>query len=248
MGNAGKTIQRQKLNCTASPQKNQPLFCNVVYGVFMIFEDETMQDILKSNNKYQVIYADPAWSYEDSSCRGAAAGEYTLMPLDELKKLPVPNFCEDESICFMWVTMPLLREGFELLEAWGFSYVTNAFTWIKTSEHGKPRMMLGRWTRGNAEICIMGKRGKCANWRVGKGVHSVIQAPFTKHSEKPHAVRQGIEELLGERSRIELFARRSFNGWDAWGNQVDDIDLKLTSRDFFCDKTIDMFEALEVAS
>jgi N6-adenosine-specific RNA methylase IME4 len=38
-----------------------------------------------------------------------------------------------------------------------------------------------------------------------------------EHSEKPDIVRKNIEDLLGERSRLELFARKEFEGWDSIG-------------------------------
>jgi len=207
----------------------------------VIFTDEKMNDIVSSNNKYDVIYADPAWQYNDSTCTGAAEDQYTTMPLEAIKALPVNNITADDAMCFLWVTMPLLNEGLEVMEAWGFQYTTNAFTWIKVAENGKPRMMLGRWTRGNAELCILGKKGKCANWRDAADVHSVIEAPLTRHSEKPHIVRTEIERLLGERKRIELFGRASFKGWDVWGNQVDEYIPSSPSHITYCDKTLDMF-------
>lgn len=41
------------------------------------------------NKKYNIIYADPPWSYSDSGCAGAAAEQYPAMKIEDLKKLPV---------------------------------------------------------------------------------------------------------------------------------------------------------------
>lgn len=41
------------------------------------------------NKKYNIIYADPPWSYNDSGCSGAAAEHYQTMKFEELKELPV---------------------------------------------------------------------------------------------------------------------------------------------------------------
>ena len=41
------------------------------------------------NKKYNIIYADPPWSYNDSGCNGSAASHYNTMSLEELKSLPV---------------------------------------------------------------------------------------------------------------------------------------------------------------
>jgi N6-adenosine-specific RNA methylase IME4 len=41
------------------------------------------------------------------------------------------------------------------------------------------------------------------------------------HSQKPERFRELIMELTGDRTRIELFARRGANDeWDVWGNQA----------------------------
>jgi len=41
-----------------------------------------------------------------------------------------------------------------------------------------------------------------------------------KHSKKPAIIRQRIVELCGDKSRIELFARKKVEGWDSWGNEI----------------------------
>ena len=77
---------------------------------------------------------------------------------------------------------------------------------------------MGRWTRANAEVCLIATRGKPK--RIDAGVHSVIDTPIEGHSKKPNEVRERIVKLLGDLPRIELFARDKHNGWDAWGNEV----------------------------
>jgi hypothetical protein len=49
-----------------------------------------------------------------------------------------------------------------------------------------------------------------------------IRAPKARrgeHSRKPAIVRDKIVELLGDRPRIELFARDTADGWDGWGDE-----------------------------
>jgi N6-adenosine-specific RNA methylase IME4 len=55
----------------------------------------------------------------------------------------------------------------------------------------------------------------------------LVEATRGKHSEKPNEVRQRIVEMFGdELPKVELFARENYNGWDAWGNEVENsIDL-----------------------
>ncbi|MGA8555913.1 MAG: MT-A70 family methyltransferase [Candidatus Acidiferrales bacterium] len=84
---------------------------------------------------------------------------------------------------------------------------------------------MGNWTRANAEIVLLGVKGKPK--RVSASVPQVVHHPVMQHSEKPNEVRERIVTLMGNLPRIELFARQKVSGWDSWGNEVEsDIDLK----------------------
>lgn len=174
--------------------------------------------------KYEIIYADPAWSYNDklaarSMHHQAAEAHYSVMSLADIKALPVASIADDNCILFMWVTMPLLVEGLAVIESWGFKYKTNAFTWIKTWKKSKaPFLGLGRWTRGNAELCLLAVKGKPK--RVSKDISSVVISPVREHSRKPDEVRDLIVKLCGDLPRIELFSRNNVKGWDCWGDQA----------------------------
>ena len=112
-----------------------------------------------------------------------------------------------------------IKEALELMEAWGFQYKTNAFTWVKKNKIKDSWFWgMGRWTRSNAEICILGVKGKPK--RIGMGVHSVIDAKVMKHSAKPPEVRDKILELMGDIPRLEMFAREAPEGWDVFGNEA----------------------------
>ena len=104
---------------------------------------------------------------------------------------------------------------------WGFEYRTIAFQWIKLNKSGQGRFVgLGRWTRGNTEPCLLATRGKPYKFLQSKSVSQLIEYPLTRHSAKPPIVREKIVELLGDRAKIELFAREKCNNWDCWGNEV----------------------------
>ena len=77
---------------------------------------------------------------------------------------------------------------------------------------------MGYWTRANAEICLLATKGHPK--RVSKRVHQVVISHIEEHSKKPNEVRNRIVELTGDVPRIELFARQTYEGWDAWGNEV----------------------------
>jgi N6-adenosine-specific RNA methylase IME4 len=85
-------------------------------------------------------------------------------------------------------------------------------------------MGMGRWTRANAELCLLSTKGSPK--RINAGVHSVIDSPIEQHSKKPELARDRIIQLMGDLPRLELFARHKVGGWDSWGNEiVSDIQL-----------------------
>lgn len=168
--------------------------------------------------KYRVIYADPPWQYRDTTLRFAlgkreqlssAIGHYPVMPLEDIKALDVPS--DDNSYLFLWITNPLLREGFEVMQAWGFEYKTT-LTWVK------PSIRMGYYFRSRTEHLLFGTKGKPGRLNH-KGLGNVIEAKPTKHSEKPEKVYELIETAC-DGPYIELFARRRRHGWDVWGNEA----------------------------
>lgn len=178
-------------------------------------------DIYATQNKYDIIYADPPWRYNDKRGNDPKAGgiTYQTMVLEDIKRLPVKDLAEKDCALFMWVTMPMIREGLEVIEAWGFKYITCAFTWIKLNPKSDGIYSgMGQWTNGNAELCLLARRGKPK--RVARNVKQVVVAHRERHSKKPDEVRDRIVNLMGDKRRIELFAREHAEGWDCWGNEV----------------------------
>lgn len=180
-------------------------------------------DIFNTDKKYQIIYADPPWNYNDKrkgkKMSGGADSHYKTMKIQEIEKIPVPNISEDNSMLFLWVTFPCLKEGLKVIESWGFKYKTLGFSWIKTNKNnGKPFFGIGYYTKSNCEICLIGVKGKPI--KQSDYISSVIISPREEHSKKPDEARKRIVELCGDIPRIELFARQEFDGWDCWGNEV----------------------------
>lgn len=181
-------------------------------------------DIFRTQKKYSVIYADPAWAYRDKALAGnrGAGCKYDVMSLEDICRLPVKDLAADDCVLFLWVTMPKLNEAFDVMKAWGFEYKTCAFTWVKQNRKSDSLFWgMGRWTRANAELCLLGTKGKPK--RADAGVHSVIISHIEEHSKKPAETRDRIVRLLGAGGgiqKIELFARQTVEGWDCWGNEV----------------------------
>ncbi|KKL50137.1 hypothetical protein LCGC14_2308480 [marine sediment metagenome] len=184
------------------------------------------------SKKYQIIYADPPWDYSDvhtwRKMGGGVRGKYNTMNIDDICNMKVGEIAEDNSLLFLWVTFPNLKEGLRVIESWGFEYVTIGFTWIKLNkENGKPFFGIGYYTKSNAEICLIGRKGKPSKLKVSDTVSSVIISKKREHSRKPDEARKRIIDLCGDASKIELFARQKIEGWDVWGNEIPDETQKL---------------------
>ena len=169
--------------------------------------------------KYQIIYADPPWSYNDkmSGHSFSLDHEYETQSLEWIKSLPIAEIADKDCVIFLWVVNPLLPEAFEVIKAWGFKYKTLAFCWNKeTRLFNKTVFNLGRWTMGSVELCLLATRGHPK--RKAKNVKQMVFEMRGRHSQKPAEVRHRIVELMGDIPRIELFARQKIDGWDVWGN------------------------------
>ena len=176
-------------------------------------------DIFNTDKKYNIIYADPPWSYKDKKCNGACEFHYSTMDIKDICKLPIQGITNKDCVLFLWVTYPMLKEAMELIEAWGFKYKTIGFQWVKQNKSGNGFFFgLGRWTRGNTECCLIATKGKPK--RVDNSVGQLIISPLQEHSKKPNEAREKIVKLMGDIPRIELFARQYSDGWDCWGNEV----------------------------
>ena len=171
---------------------------------------------------YNIIYADCPWQYKVWSKRGqgrSAENHYPTMRIEDICALPVSSIAAPDCALFMWVTFPTLPDAFKVLEAWGFTYKTVAFVWVKRNRKSPGWFWgLGHWTRANAEMCLLATKGKPK--RISAKVHQIIDSPVEEHSKKPDETRRRIVELVGDLPRIELFARQTTPGWDAWGNEV----------------------------
>lgn len=180
-------------------------------------------DIFNTENKYDIIYADPPWSYKlwngNSKEKKTAEKHYVCMKKENIQKLPISNISNEDCILFLWVTFPCLEEGLELIKKWGFTYKTCGFNWVKRNKKADTWFWgLGYWTRANSEICLLATKGKPK--RISKSVHQVCDARIMQHSKKPDEVRDRIVQLCGDLPRIELFAREYKENWDCWGNEV----------------------------
>jgi N6-adenosine-specific RNA methylase IME4 len=176
--------------------------------------------------KYNVIYADPPWDYTNKKVGGksksGACQQYKTIVGGGID-LPITEITQDNAVCFMWVTVPLLPDGLQLLSAWGFKYKT-MLTWKKKG------LWMGYWFRGVTEHILVGVKGSVPAFNCQKS--NFFECTPGKHSQKPHYFRQLISEAVKksftEPVKLELFARSregffpdmEYEGWDVYGNEV----------------------------
>jgi N6-adenosine-specific RNA methylase IME4 len=171
------------------------------------------------NGVYRVIYADPPWEYGDKRTNdeqsGSAESQYPTMSIDELCGLGVREIAASDSVLFLWATAPCLPEAMQVIEAWGFTYKAQ-FVWDKVKGFN------GHYNDVRHELLLVATRGSCVP-KVESLDPSIVQEKRTRHSKKPDRFYELIERLypLGGQTHVELFARRSRDGWCSWGNQVD---------------------------
>jgi N6-adenosine-specific RNA methylase IME4 len=180
-----------------------------------------------TSRQYGVIYADPPWNFKNYSEKGTgrnAVAHYACMDFTALAALEPARWAAKDCVLFLWATDPLLPKALELIEAWGFKYKTVGFYWAKTNKRAKLESLspddfftgLGYWSRANVEQCLLATRGSPP--RMAKDVKRLLISPRREHSCKPDEIFARIERLA-RGPYLEMFARESRRGWDAWGNQ-----------------------------
>ena len=183
--------------------------------------------------KYRVLYADPPWKFnnigkkpstEKSTLFHSMNSEkhYDVMPLQDLKDMPINNVMDGNSALFLWVLGGYLQQGLDLMYHWGYTYKAVAFVWVKVHKSGKLRNNLGPWTLPGSEMCLLGTRGNVhKDYAVGYTEKQVHTGEVLAHSKKPDEFRRKIERMFPDQNRLELFAREENSGWDVFGNQVE---------------------------
>ena len=172
------------------------------------------------SGQYRVILADPPWDFSAWNPKTASrhvSRQYAPMTVGQIVALPAAALAMDDAALFLWATWPNIEAAFDVIRAWGFTYRTLAWEWIKTTKSGKPALGMGYYTRSNPEPCLLAVRGRM---RVrAHDVSSVLLAPRREHSRKPDEQYERIMRLF-DGPYVELFARQQWPGFDVWGNQA----------------------------
>jgi N6-adenosine-specific RNA methylase IME4 len=172
---------------------------------------------------FATLVADPPWQYANRATRGAAEDHYPTMTVEDLCALDVPHDkAAPDAHLYLWTTAGFLRDAFEVMDAWGFTYKT-FLAWVK------PQMGMGNYFRVSSELVLFGVKGHLPTQR--RDLMNWFEARRSRHSAKPDA----FPELVTKASPgpyLELFARcdrerklicyctRCRFGWEVWGREA----------------------------
>jgi N6-adenosine-specific RNA methylase IME4 len=166
------------------------------------------------DRKYGVILADPEWRFEpysrNTGMDRAADNHYPTSSTEIIATRPVAMIAADDCVLFLWATVPMLPDAFQVMAAWGFAYKSHAI-WAKD------RVGTGYWFRNKHELLLVGTKGSVVAPAMGTQWESLIDGPVRAHSEKPDWQYELIETYFPNLPKIELNARRARPGWDSWG-------------------------------
>ena len=168
--------------------------------------------------KYKTIVIDPPWDMT-KKITYKTNGKFDKHPYDtitdeEIQNFPINNYTDTDCSLFMWSTQKKLPVALKIIETWNFSY-SRLITWHKDNGitiHG---------ITNNTELLIFAFKGKMIHDVTGKSIKTVYYSKRTGHSEKPNIIYEEIKRKFPS-PRIDIFARKRHDGFDAWGNQVEE--------------------------
>lgn len=180
-----------------------------------IAEVETPDQIAEVGAKFATIMIDPPWDWSDEGDGdqlGRARPDYATMTKQQLLDLPLPDLADDDCHLYLWITNRSLPKGFELMEKWGFRYVT-AITWAK------PHFGMGNYFRGQTEHVLFGVKGSQPLKRKDVGTLFNASRGPNGHSSKPPEF-YDLVESCSPGPYLEMFSRCDRDGWTTWGENA----------------------------
>ncbi len=142
------------------------------------------------------------------------------MSLDEICGMPIHKHAAEKSHLYLWVPNALLREGLDVMDAWGFTYKTN-LVWFKVRKDGGPDGRgVGFYFRNVTEVLLFGVRGKLRTDAPGRRQVNMVASRKREHSRKPDEIYDVIEDCSFGKY-LELFARAPRKGWTQWGDEIE---------------------------
>ncbi len=178
------------------------------------------------DQRFGTVLADPPWQFQNRTGKIAPEhrrlSRYATLTLEDILTLSIADALEQTAHLYLWVPNALLREGLDVMQAWGFQYKTN-IVWHKVRKDGGPDGRgVGFYFRNTTELVLFGVRGR--NGRTlapGRRQVNIIKTMKREHSRKPDELYEIIESC-SPGPFLELFARGKRKSWVAWGQQAED--------------------------
>jgi N6-adenosine-specific RNA methylase IME4 len=185
------------------------------------------QDFIEAtkNHRYGTILVDPPWQFQNRTGKVAPEhkrlARYPTLTLQEIKEIPVSLASQPQCRLYLWVPNALLKEGLEVMQAWGFEYKTN-IVWHKVRKDGGPDGRgVGFYFRNTTELILFDIRGRIRTLAPGRTQVNVLRTQKREHSRKPDELYDLIE-ACSPGPFLELFARGQRKKWSQWGKQVEE--------------------------
>jgi N6-adenosine-specific RNA methylase IME4 len=174
---------------------------------------------------FRTILADPPWRFVNRT--GKVAPEhrrldrYDTMGVKDIAALPVADAAADAAHLYLWVPNALLPEGLQVLESWGFRYVSN-LVWAKRRKDGGPDGRgVGFYFRNVTELVLFGVRGSLRTLPPARSQINLIETRKREHSRKPDEL-YSVIEACSPGPYLEMFARYPRDRWAVYGAEADD--------------------------
>lgn len=171
---------------------------------------------------YGTVICDPPWEMQMYSDKGKQkAPPYPTMKTSEIcdlyDHLNLEFCCAPDCAFLIWATFPMLEDAFTVMKRFGFKYKTGG-AWHKQTKHGKNAFGTGYIYRGAGELWLVGTRGNPQ--LKNKSTRNSFNAKLREHSRKPERFYRDTLNLFGG-PYLEMFARQTRPGVDAWGLEID---------------------------
>lgn len=176
--------------------------------------------------KYKCLVIDPPWNQGKTGKRNVrpnqnVALDYTTMTKEELLKLPIEQWADDNCFLWLWATNskdkktkePILKIAFDLLSEWGFTFYT-MITWNKKTGP----CPFGPYQIITEQVLFAYKgSAKFTQGSLGK-FQTMFTETATAHSIKPASFYAEICKYF-DGPRLDVFARQVRPGFDGYGNE-----------------------------
>lgn len=193
------------------------------------------KQLLPADLKYNVIYADCPWNTKAGrplkgykmkngkqlfipTSQKSKDLPYPTMTIDEMENLDVKSITADNAHLYFWTTNQYLPKAFQIIEKWGFKYSTT-LVWAKKPLGGG----LGGTFKITTEFLIFATKGSLKANEMVIGTWFDVKRKYVNgypcHSKKPDFFYELIEKV-SPGLKLEMFARENRNGWDAFGNEI----------------------------